>query len=64
MEIVAGEASCYNLLAVISLRMEVHWKSRPITFQKSFLGLREEDEFTHKLYTTVQIILHAGAHRF
>jgi len=35
MEIVAGEASCYNLLAVISLRMEVHWKSHPITFQKS-----------------------------
>lgn len=35
MEIVAGEASCYNLLAVISLRMEVYWKSHPITFQKS-----------------------------
>jgi putative transposase len=35
MEIVAGEASCYNLLAVISLRMEGHWKSHPISFQKS-----------------------------
>lgn len=35
MEIVAGEASCYNLLAVISLKMEVHWKKHPITFQKS-----------------------------
>jgi putative transposase len=35
MEIVAGEASCYNLLAVISLRMEVYWKRYPITFQKS-----------------------------
>lgn len=35
MEIVAGEASCYNLLAVISLRMEVHWKNHPISFQKS-----------------------------
>jgi putative transposase len=35
MEIVAGEASCYNLLAVISLRMEVYWKRHPITFQKS-----------------------------
>ena len=27
--------SCYNLLAVISLRMEVYQKRRPITFQKS-----------------------------
>jgi putative transposase len=35
MEIVAGEASCYNLLAVISLRMEVYWRRHPITFQKS-----------------------------
>ncbi len=35
MEIIAGEASCYNLLAVISLRMEVYWKRHPITFQKS-----------------------------
>ena len=35
MEIVAGEASCYNLLAVISLRMEVYWNRHPITFQKS-----------------------------
>ena len=35
MEIVAGEASCYNLLAVISLRMEIYWRKHPITFQKS-----------------------------
>ena len=35
MEIVAGERSCYNLLGVISLRMELYWKRHPITFQKS-----------------------------
>ena len=40
MEIVAGEASCYNLLAVISLRMEVYWKRHPITFQKSLPWFR------------------------
>ncbi len=35
MEIVAGEASCYNLLAVISLKMEAHWFKNPIHFQRS-----------------------------
>ena len=30
MEIVAGENACYMLLAFISLRMELHWKSNPI----------------------------------
>ena len=35
MEIVSGESSCYNLLAVISLRMEVHWQKHPTTFQKA-----------------------------
>ena len=30
MEIVAGEAACYRLLAFISLRMELHWRSNPI----------------------------------
>jgi putative transposase len=42
MEIVAGEASCYNLLAVISLRMEVYWKRYPITFQKSLPWFKSE----------------------
>jgi putative transposase len=42
MEIVAGEASCYNLLAVISLRMEVYWKRHPITFQKSLPWFKSE----------------------
>lgn len=30
MEIVAGENACYTLLAFISLKMEIHWKSTPI----------------------------------
>ena len=30
MEIVAGEIACYRILAYISLRMEMHWKSNPI----------------------------------
>lgn len=30
MEIVAGERSCYTLLAFIALKMELHWRSSPI----------------------------------
>lgn len=30
MEIVAGEKSCYLLLAFVCLKMEVHWRSKPI----------------------------------
>jgi len=30
MEIVAGEQSCYTLLAFIALRMELHWRSSPL----------------------------------
>ena len=48
MEIVAGESSCYNLLAVISLRMEVHWQKHPITFQKALPWFKSRDEFTQK----------------
>lgn len=47
MEIVAGERSCYNLLAVICLRMELYWKRYPITLKGSLPWL-SEDEFTHK----------------
>lgn len=49
MEIVAGEASCYNLLAVISLRMEVYWKRHPITFQKSLPWFESKKEFTQEI---------------
>jgi len=30
MEIVAGEQACYNLLAFICLKMELHWRSNPV----------------------------------
>ena len=30
MEIVAGERSCYTLLAFVCLKMEIHWRSKPI----------------------------------
>jgi putative transposase len=30
MEILAGERSCYTLLAFVCLKMEVHWRSKPI----------------------------------
>ena len=30
MEIVAGEQSCYTLLAFISIKMELYWKSNPV----------------------------------
>jgi putative transposase len=49
MEIVAGEASCYNLLAVISLRMEVYWRRHPITFQKSLPWFGSKKEFTQEI---------------
>lgn len=49
MEIVAGEASCYNLLAVISLRMEVYWKKHPITFQKALPWFKAREEFTQEI---------------
>lgn len=46
MEIVAGEKSCYNLLAVISIRMEAHWKKNPIHFQKQLPWFKSPKEFT------------------
>jgi putative transposase len=30
MEILAGERSCYTLLAFVCLRMELRWRSKPI----------------------------------
>lgn len=35
MEIVAGERSCYNLLAVICLRMEIYWRRYPIAWKSA-----------------------------
>ena len=30
MEILAGERSCYTLLTFVCLKMELHWRSKPI----------------------------------
>ena len=30
MEILAGESACYRLLAFISIKMELHWRSNPV----------------------------------
>jgi len=30
MEILAGEAACYRILAFICLKMELHWRSNPV----------------------------------
>ncbi len=30
MEILAGESACYRLLAFVSLKMELHWRSNPV----------------------------------
>lgn len=30
MEIVAGENACYTLLAFISIKMEIYWRSNPV----------------------------------
>lgn len=49
MEIVAGEKSCYNLLAVVSLRMEAYWQKHPITFQKSVPWFGKDEEVTQKI---------------
>lgn len=46
MEIVAGEQSCYNLITVISLRMEAYWKNNPINFQKQIPWFKSPKEFT------------------
>lgn len=35
MEIVAGEQSCYNLLAVVAIRMEAFWRKSPLKLHKN-----------------------------
>jgi putative transposase len=51
MEIVAGEQACYTLLAFISLKMELHWRSNPIgRVRKNLPFFRElaEENFTQR----------------
>jgi putative transposase len=49
MEILAGERSCYTLLAFVCLKMELHWRSKPIgkvAGSLPFLRKMAENNFT------------------
>ena len=49
MEIVAGENACYTLLAFISIKMEIHWRSNPVgkvRYNLPFLRNLIEGNFT------------------
>jgi putative transposase len=51
MEILAGERSCYMLLAFVCLKMELTWRSKPIgkvPTNLPFLRRLAEKNFTHK----------------
>lgn len=51
MEILAGERSCYTLLAFVCLKMEVHWRSKPIgnvAENLPFFKRLAENNFTQK----------------
>jgi len=51
MEIVAGETACYRILAYISLKMELHWKSNPVGKVRQNLPFFKEmasENFTQK----------------
>lgn len=51
MEIVAGEIACYRILAYISLKMEMHWRSNPVGKVRKNLPFFKElayEYFTHK----------------
>jgi putative transposase len=50
MEIVAGEIACYRILAYISLKMEMHWRSNPVGKVRKNLSFFKEFayEILHK----------------
>ena len=51
MEIVAVESVCYRLLAFISLKMELHWRSNPVGKVRNNLQFFQElafNDFTQK----------------
>jgi putative transposase len=51
MEILAGEAACYRILAFICLKMELHWRSNPVGKVRRNLPFFKElayEHFTHK----------------
>ena len=47
MEIVAGETACYRILAYISLKMELHWRSTPIGKVHKSLPFFKELAYEH-----------------
>jgi len=47
MEIVAGEIACYRILAYISLKMEMHWRSSPIGKVRKNLPFFKELAYEH-----------------
>lgn len=52
MEIVAGETACYRVLAYISLKMELHWRSNPVGKVRNNLPFFKElafEYFTQKV---------------
>ena len=46
MEIVAGEQACSTLLAFISLKLELSWRSSPVGKARKHLPLLKEEIFT------------------
>ena len=51
MEIVAGEIAGYRILAYISLKMELHWRSNPVGIVHKNLPFFKElayENFTQK----------------
>ncbi len=51
MEILAGEEACYRILAFISLKMELHWRSNPVGKVRKNLPFFKElayENFTQK----------------
>jgi putative transposase len=49
MEIVAGEIACYRILAYLSLKMEMHWRSTPVGKVRNNLPLFKE--LAHEYFT-------------
>jgi len=47
MEIVAGESACYRLLAFISLKMELHWRSNPVGKVRNNLPFFKESAYNN-----------------
>jgi len=51
MEIVAGENACYMLLAFVSIKMELHWRSNPVGKVRKnlpFFQQLDDKKFTQK----------------